>query len=199
MVVNKAILILCAFILALLPKLALADNLSTPWIIRAGVGDIDLSSNLALSVGGQPAPRAALHLNHAYTAVAEVGYSFANEWAIVATVGWPPHIGAYGGGTIASYGKLEGITFGPTALTVQCQPIQWGVVCPYVGLGISYLIVFSTEDTAMQHSRLSNDLAPAFELGFDFATDEKYGLFLETKKALLETHPRGNIGGGAAL
>jgi len=175
--------------------LANAQDLETPWILRLGVANIQNSNDLDLSVGGAPVPGAALHFHQVYTPMAEIGYHFTEEWAAVATVGFPPATSAYGGGSIAAYGKLESFTYGPTALTVQYQPFQWDFFRPYVGAGLSYMIIFSTHAATVQNPGLTNDLAPVVEAGADFALDDRYGLFVEAKKAFLNSDATGTIGG----
>jgi outer membrane protein len=174
---------------------ASADDVEAPWLIRFGVANLQNSDKFSLSVGGQPVPGAALHFHQIYTPMAEIGYHFTEDFAAVATVGFPPAISAYGGGTIAGYGKLESTTFGPTALTVQYQPFHSGVVRPYVGAGLSYMIIFSTHAAAVQNPGLSNDLAPALEAGSEFVLDDHYGVFVEGKKAFLSSNATGTIGG----
>jgi outer membrane protein len=170
------------------------DGLDSPWLIRAGLAYLDVSDKIDLDVAGTPVPGAALRFHRVYTPMIEIGRPIAEDWTVVATAGFPPHIGIRGAGTIAAYGKLEDTTFGPSALTVQYQPFH-GMVRPYAGVGVSYLIIFSTHDAALKNTTLSNDLAPAFELGSDFQLDETYGFFTEVKKALLDSHAGGTIAG----
>ncbi len=168
---------------------------TAPWLLRFGVANIQNSDKASLNVGGQPVPGAALHFNQIYTPMVEIGYHFTDDFAGVATLGFPPTISAYGGGSIAGYGKLEGTTWGPTALTVQYQPFHDGILRPYVGAGISYMIIFATHPAAVQNPGLSNDLAAALEVGTDLALSDQYSLFVEEKKAFLTTRATGTIGG----
>ena len=166
-----------------------------PWLLRFGVANIQNSSKFSLNVGGQPVPGAALHFDQIYTPMAEIGYRFTDDFAAVATLGFPPTISASGAGSIAGYGKLAGTTWGPTSFTVQYQPFHDGVLRPYVGAGLSYMIIFSTHAAAVQNPGLSNDLAPALEAGTEIALSNRYGLFIEAKKAFLSSKATGTIGG----
>jgi len=166
-----------------------------PWLLRFGVANIQNSSKANLNVGGAPVPGAALHFDQIYTPMVEIGYHFTDDFAAVATLGFPPTISAKGAGSIAGYGKLEGTTWGPTAFTVQYQPFHDGVLRPYVGAGVSYMIIFSTHAAAVQNPGLSNDLAPAVEAGTEIALSDQYGLFIEAKKAFLSSKATGTIGG----
>jgi outer membrane protein len=148
---------------------------------------------LNLTVAGQAVPGAALHYNHVYSGLLEIGYSFSQDFSGVLSVGWPPALTAYGNGTITPYGKMLGTTIGPSALTVQYKPFHDGFFQPYVGAGGSYMIIFSTHDGAVQNAKLTNDLAPEVEAGSDFMLQEDLGIFVEVKKAFLTTHATGNI------
>ena len=191
---RKLSVVLSALGLFALCAPALAQDAS-PWFLRAGVADLMLADGYTVSVGGGPISGAKLHYGPIYTPMAEIGYSFAPDWSAVATLGFPPAISASGAGSLAPYGKLESTTFGPSAYTIQYQPIHTGIVRPYIGAGLSYMIIFRMHDAVVQNAHLSNNLAPAFEVGSEFALDPQYGLFLEAKKAFLHSKTTGTVGG----
>jgi outer membrane protein len=180
---------------------ALADDSTndpmSPWFVRAGAAELQNMDGLKLTVGGQPFPGTALHYNHIYSGLVEVGYTFLPSVSGVLSVGWPPAIGVYGGGSLAPVGRMESTTIGPSALTVQYKPFPDGLFGgffqPYVGAGASYMIIFSTHDAAVQNAKLSNDLAPEVEAGSDFMVARNWGFFAEVKKAFLTTHATGNF------
>jgi outer membrane protein len=192
---KKMSLALCALALASFCAPALADDAASPWFFRAGVAYLDLQDKFTVTVGGQAIPGAALHYRHVYTPMAEIGYTFADDFAAVATLGFPPAISAYGGGSISSFGRLEATTFGPGAFSVQYQPSVSDVVHPYLGVGLSYMLVFRMQDAAVQKANLSNDLAPVVEVGSEFSLTPSYGFFLEAKKSFLSSKATGNVGG----
>jgi outer membrane protein len=184
----------CALAFGSAPAFAQAADVN-PWLLRAGVANLQLQDDLTYSVGGAPVPGAALHFHQIYTPMMELGYYFDEDFAAVATLGFPPAITASGGGSIAAYGKLLSTTFGPSAFTVQYQPIHDGIFRPYAGIGVSYMIIFSTHAQLVQNPTLSNDLAPAFELGSEIALNDSFSFFVEGKKALLESKTTGTISG----
>ena len=172
-----------------------AAGFESAWFLRAGVAERDFSHKETLAVGGQPVPGAALKFKPIYTPIFEIGYTFAPDWSAVASLGLPPTTSAYGAGSTAAYGKLEGATFGPSALTIQFQPIHDGFFRPYAGVGLSYMIIFNTTDAAIQNAKLSNDLSPILEVGSEFPISDQYGLFLEAKKTFLQSKTGGTVGG----
>jgi outer membrane protein len=176
-----------------------AGEVTNPWFFRLGAAELQNMDGIKLTLGGQPYPGAALHYDHIYSGLLEVGYTFLPGLSGVLSVGWPPAISIGGGGTLAPAGKLESTTFGPSALTVQYQPFQTGFFRPYVGAGASYMIVFSTHNGTIQSPKLTNDLAPELEAGSDFMLQENLGFFIEVKKAFLTTHATGNFPGAPGV
>jgi outer membrane protein len=178
-----------------LPAYAQDNESHSPWFFRLGAAELQNMHGLNATLGGQPIAGAALHYNHIYTALFEAGYSFTRDFSAVLSVGLPPHIGIFGGGSVAALGKFESTTFGPSALTIQYQPFHDGMFRPYVGAGASYLVIFSTHDAALANTKLGNDLSPEIEAGTDIMFQEDWGLFVEVKKAWLTSHTTGTFSG----
>lgn len=169
------------------------------WAIRAGITALSLADEIDLSVGGAPFPGAALSTFEHQTPTVQIGYFLTDNFAVNATLGIPPSIDIFGGGSIGALPKLGRVTYGPTALTLQYHPIRHGRIRPYVGAGISYMIVFDTEDGAFQNLEVENDLAPAFEGGVDFMITPRFGLFVDVKKAFLRPTSTGTFNGMAVV
>lgn len=169
------------------------DDAAGPWFFRLGAAELQNMDGLKLTVGGQAVPGAALHYDHIYSGLVEVGYRFADDWSGVLSVGWPPSLSARGAGSIAADGKMLSTTIGPSALTIQYQPFHDGFFRPYVGAGASYMVIFSTRDATVHNAKLTNDLAPEIEAGSDFMVAENWGFFAEVKKAFLTTRVTGNV------
>ena len=133
----------------------------------------------------------------------QIGRFLTDHIAVNATLGLPPKIDIYGGGTIGVLpdgkggftGKLGEITYGPTAFTLQYHFTREGRVRPYVGVGASYLITFDTKDGAFQNLKVGDDLAPAIEVGTDLMVSNKLGLFMDVKKAFLRPTAYGTFQG----
>lgn len=165
------------------------------WMIRGGFTSLSLADRIDLSVGGAPFPGADLSTFEHHTPTVQIGRFLTRNIAVNATLGIPPTIDIYGGGTIGALPKLGRVTYGPTALTLQYHPIRHGRIRPYVGAGLSYMIVFDTDDGAFENLEVGNDLALAFEAGTDLMITSRWGLFLDVKKALLRPVSTGNFMG----
>lgn len=171
----------------------LALNGDGKWLVRAGATRLKMDDTLSLSVGGAPFAGASLATDAHWTPTVQIGRRLNENFAVVATVGLPPEIDASGGGTAASFGKLSEVKYGPSALTLQYQPWTDGWFRPYVGVGATYMIIFSTKDSILSNVEMKDDIAPVVELGADFMVNDGYGLFVELKKGWLETTATGNV------
>jgi len=190
----KKLITIAAGLLALCGAPAMADE-TGHWFLKGGVTQLTLEKKLDLTVGGGAVPGAELSTKPHMTPSIIVGRYVSPHWAVSATLGLPPHIKVNGGGTIAPYGKLLETTYGPMALTMQYHPVQTGVFRPYVGAGAAIMIIFSTKDGSVANTKMTNDVAPVVEVGADFACNDKHGVYIDLKKALLETKATGTLMG----
>lgn len=165
------------------------------WVVRAGVTNLTLADEIDLNVGGSPFAGAGLSTFEHQTPTVQIGYMVTPNVAVNATLGLPPTIGVYGGGTIGALPKLGKVTYGPTALTLQYHPLRSGWIRPYVGAGLSYMIVFGTDDGAFEDLEVGNDLGWALEAGSDFMVSRRWGLFVDVKKAALRPRSTGTFMG----
>ena len=90
---------------------------------------------------------------------------------------------------------LGEVRYGPMALTAQYHPLRSGRIRPWLGAGLSYMIVFGTEDGAFQDLDVGNDLGLAFEAGSDLMISQRWGVFAEVKKAPLRPVATGTFNG----
>lgn len=180
---------------------------TSKWTVRAGFSSLRLSDEVALDVGGAPFPNAQLSTFEHATPSVQIGRFLTDHVAVNATLGLPPKIDIYGGKSIGILpdgkggftGKLGEITYGPTAFTLQYHFTREGRVRPYVGAGVSYMIVFDTKDGAFQDLKVGDDLAPALEVGTDIMVSNKLGLFVDVKKAFLRPTSYGKFQGAEVV
>ena len=178
---------------------AAAQTPDQKWFVRGGVTQLTLADEIDLSVAGTDIPGTALDTKSHYTPTVQIGRFIGRNFAASLTVGIPPHIEINGAGTLEPYGKLAETTYGPATLTLQYRPIREGTIQPYVGAGLAYMLVFSTDDAAFQDVEIDDDLAPALEGGVDFMLNDRYGIFVDAKKAFLRTEARGTFGGAPVV
>lgn len=168
-------------------------------VVKLGLTNLSLADKIDLTVGGAPFPGAGLSTFEHQTVSAQFAYFLTDSIAFNATLGFPPTISIYGAGSIGALPMLGKATYGPTAFTLQYHPVTSGRVRPYVGVGGSYMIVFDTEDGAFADLEVENDFGFAFEAGVDFPVNDRIGLFLDAKKALLRPRATGTFMGAPVV
>ena len=178
---------------------ALAQDGEPKWFARAGLTGLDLVDKLQLDFAGSPVPGAGLSTKTHYTPTVQIGRFVGRDFAVSFTGGIPPHIDIQGEGALEPFGKLAETTYGPATLTLQYRPIRTGTFQPYVGAGAAYMHVFSTTDGAFKDVEIDDDLSAALEAGTDIMFSERYGVFIEGKKAFLRTEARGTFGGAPVV
>jgi outer membrane protein W len=169
------------------------------WMLRMGATMLTLADKADISVGGAALPGTELRTNEHFTPAFQIGRFLTQNIAVSATLGVPPTIDIYGGGSLALLPKLGRTTYGPTAFTLQYHPLRSGRIRPYVGIGASYMIVFKATGGAFEGLQISDDLAPAFEAGADLMATNNWGIFVDVKKAFLRPTAFGSFGGNAVV
>lgn len=166
------------------------------FVVKLGMTSLELADKVKLDVAGTPLPGAGLSTFEHKTPSVQVGYFLTPNVAVNAIVGIPPNIDIYGAGsTMGPLGKLGKVRYGPMALTLQYHPLATGRVRPYVGAGLSYMIVFGTKDSAFQNLKISDDLSPAVDAGVDILVTNKTGIFFDVKKTFLRPSTSGTFAG----
>jgi outer membrane protein len=188
---------IAAFMLSATP--AAAQERSPDWIVHLGLTRLSLADKIKLTFNGAPVPGAGIHTEPSYTPTVEVSRFVGEHLAVALTVGLPPHISIQGRGALQPFGKLAETTYGPAVLTLQYHPLRSGPVRPYVGAGAAYMIIFSTKDAAFRNVKIDNDLSPALEAGADIMVNDRFGIFLDAKKAFLRTTSEGTFGGAPVV
>jgi len=107
--------------------------------------------------------------------------------------GIPPKASVTGAGSVAAAGTLAKSTFGPSAVTAHYHFRSVPYVKPYLGAGVAYAIVFSTEDAALKNASVDNAFGAAFQAGFDVPLSDRWGLFADAKFVLLSTTVKGTF------
>jgi outer membrane protein len=129
----------------------------------------------------------------------EAGYYLTKNWAVSLTAGWPPRAHIHPAGSISGFGKLGIATYGPATLTVHYHFTGLGRFQPYIGAGPTFLIGIRNQDRLIQNLDLQNSIGIAGQIGFDYMLNNRWGVFLDVKKAYLRTKETGTIGGAPII
>jgi outer membrane protein len=165
------------------------------WYIHPGPAQLTLADKATISVAGAVVPGASYSSSPQTTAVVEVGRELTDNIGVSVTVGLPPKAEARGSGTIAGLGMLGTATYGPAAVTAQWRFTNPTIVQPYVGAGASYMHIFDTSDGVMNGLKVKDTYGPVVQAGAEIRVTQRWGAFLDVKKAWLETDATGTLGG----
>ncbi len=189
----------CALVATFAASPAAAQGGDEQWFARAGVTRLKLADEIDLTFAGAPVPNAGIRTKAHYTPTVQAGRFIGEHFAVALTVGPPPHIDIQGSDALQPFGKLAETTYGPAVLTLQFRPLRTGTVQPYVGAGAAYMKIFSTKDAAFRDVEIDDDLSVALEVGTDIMFNQRYGIFLDAKKAFLRTEARGTFSGAPVV
>jgi outer membrane protein len=163
------------------------------WFAQVGVTQLSLRDSIELRAGGMLVPGADIKTKTHYTPSVSIGRFVGRNVAVGVTLGIPPKIKIKGKGSLEPFGLLAETTYGPTALTVQYHPNRGGRFQPYVGAGVTYMIIFDADDASFQDVTIEDDLAPVLQAGANYMFTPKVGAFLDVKKGFLRTTARGTF------
>lgn len=169
-------------------------NFDSRWFVHVGPGAVILSESAKMNAGGAPISGASVKIDPQITPVVEIGYRFTPNFSVSLTGGLPPKIQFNGTGPIAGLGPLGDAVYGPATLTAQYRFAPIGAFHPYIGAGVAVLRIFSTTDRALTNLRIADAVGPAFQIGAEFMFNDRWGMFVDVKKAFLRTEARGTLG-----
>jgi len=163
---------------------------------HVGPGQLAPDEDAVITAGGGVIPGGNVSLDSSTTAAIELGYLVTPQWSVSATFGLPPREDVNGAGTLAPVGKLGELHYGPAALMGQYRLTNLGPIEPYLGAGVAVMFVFADDDAAASNLEVDNAAGLALQAGAEWRLNERWGLFVDYKKAWFDTSASGNLGGG---
>lgn len=149
----------------------------TQWLVRGRVIGMIPDENDG-QLGGAPA---GLGVNNAVMPELDFTYFFNDNIAAELILAVTPH-----DVSLAGAGKISKIWVLPPTLTLQYH-LPMGAFKPYVGAGVNYTAIISSDATAVIGGVDSWDSSFGFALqaGFDYAIDDKWSVNFDVKKIWL--------------
>lgn len=166
--------------LAVAPVPACAEEPSwegTKWLIRGRVIGMIPDENDG-RLGSAPA---SLHVDNDYKPELDFSYFFTDNIAAELILATTNH-----DVDLAGTGKITELWVLPPTLTVQChQP--WGAFKPYVGAGVNYTRIISSDATAAIGGidNWDDSFGLAVQAGIDYAIDDRWSVNADVKKIWL--------------
>jgi len=164
------------------------------FFVHIGPAAVVLSESATLATEGQRLQGANISVKPQATVAVEAGYFLTSSVAVSFTGGLPPFAEIEGAGTMAGVGRVGATTYGPMTLTAHYHFTDLGRLQPYVGAGPAFMYVFDEKDGVMAHLKVENAVGFAFQIGADYMVTDRWGLFIDLKKAILRTEAKGFYG-----
>ncbi|MCR5878608.1 OmpW family protein [Phenylobacterium sp. J367] len=164
------------------------------WFVHAGPAYVEPSESAEMTAGGAPVAGANVTIDGEWTAEVEIGYFVTPNIAIAAAGGFPPKFDVMASGTLAALGKAGSMTGGPAGVMAQYHFNPEGRFQPYVGAGASFLIVFDTKDGALSDLEADSAVGTVLQVGANLMANERWGGFVDVKKAWVGTVAKANLG-----
>lgn len=164
------------------------------WFVHLGPAYVDPVESASMTAGGAPVAGADVSIDGRWTLEGEVGYFLTPNVALAVAAGLPPKFNVDADGTLAALGRAGTMTGGPAGLLVQYHFNPEGRIQPYVGAGASFLIVFDTEDAALNNLEADSAIGTALQAGANFMVNDRWGGFVDVKKAYVGTVAKATLG-----
>ena len=158
--------------------------------VHLGVAHVDFNSGATVSVpalGGQVQGQSASASNNT-TLAFEVGYELAPRVIASATLGIPPTTTITGQGGPFAGAELGKVKYGPSVWTVHYH-YDAGVVKPYFGAGLTYVLVFQSKDSTLGGLDSKNAWGSALQAGMDIPLNNQWFAFVDAKKLFVKAKP----------
>ena len=199
-------LILAAAILSSPPHAIAQSNdgaeqphLTSPWFLRIGVLDAIYHPSATIATSGQAIPGATATVSNNVTPMFDLGYNLTTAFSIQLMGGIPPTPTVTAERTVASFGDLGAVRYGPVFLTGTYHIPRWRGWQPYAGAGAVYAIILDDHDRAVSDLIVLNNWGFALQGGIERSIADNFELFVDFKEAWLAVDAHGQLPGGVPV
>jgi outer membrane protein len=165
------------------------------WFGRVGISRIHYNDAASIALGGAVIPRASAGVTDNATLTFDVGYDLSDRWAVMVMAGVPPRASVVGAGSVAPFGKLGSVRFGPAILTAVYRLPEWHRLRPYVGAGGAHLFIIKTYDAAVTDLQAHDSWGVVAQTGVEYRLSEKWELYADYKHVWLRVRADGLLAG----
>ena len=190
---RKLLMATTSVVLAMAGQAVQAAEPSTAsgFYVDFGLAGLLFDTDASIKAAGNPLPGSNLHASNNVTLGLGIGYFVIPNVSLLAVLGVPPTT------TLTGQGSLSGLTlgkviYGPSMLVANYHFRQFGAFQPFFGAGITYTVVFGTEDNAIVNLRVNNSIGAVIRTGFDVMFSDRWGAFLSVSKVFVSTNASGN-------
>ena len=163
--------------------------------VRLGLGGVIYHPGANVSAGGAVVPGASATVTNNVTLLFDYGRYFTPNLEVSLMGGIPPRPKLSGSGTIAPYGQLGAVWYGPAVLSGNYHFLTKTRIQPYVGPGIAYAIILRKHAAALSNIQVHNNFAPVAQAGANYMMNKKWGAYIDCKQIWLSVDAHGKIAG----
>jgi len=164
-------------------------------VVSAGVSAILFDSKADIALGGTPIADGNIRLSSNTNLSGTLQYFVARDMSVALVAGLPPTTRVTGSGTLAASGELGRVKYGLASLVGRYHLNADGRVSPFVGVGVSRFIAFSTRDGSVTNLKADNAWAPVVQGGVDYHLTRHIGIFALATYIPVKTEARGTSRG----
>ena len=165
------------------------------WYIRVGASGVFFHPGSSMSAAGTAIPGTSVSVSNRATATFDIGYYLTKNISASFLAGVPPKSTLSGQHTVAPYGNLGAVRYGPAVLAAQYHFHSLGALQPYVGAGATYLIIFKKHDAAVQDLMVHNSFSPIARAGADYMVGKRWGVYADWWQTWLVADAHGALEG----
>lgn len=159
-----------------------ASAQESPWFVQAGIAAVRYTPKGPVEIPpGTEVPGAELSMSGSTTGAIEIGYRLTPAVSLRTLVGLPTATKVEGQGSLAPFGKVGELTYGPLMLTGVYE-FNLGTVKPYIGGGIAYIKVLKSSDAAITSLDAESGFGGVFQAGLSVPIDKTWGVFLDLRR-----------------
>lgn len=163
--------------------------------ISVDAAGVLFSSSAKFTLAGQPVPGANLTMSNTATATFEAEYYLSKDLSLSVNLGVPPTTSAKGAGTLTALGKLGSVEFGPGASYANYHFGGLGRVQPFVGAGVTRMLIFADHDGAITRLNVHPAWGAAVRGGVLYMLTPRWGVNANVSHLFLSTHAGGQFNG----
>jgi outer membrane protein len=165
------------------------------FFLHVGPAALDLDESAKIYAAGNQVPGGTIKIKSHLTFAVEAGYFVTPNIAVSFTGGLPPNVKIEAAGTMQGMGRVGATTYGPMTATIHYHFTEFGRFQPYIGAGPAFMYVFDEKDGIMNTLRVEHTAGFAFQAGANYMFTDRWGMFVDVKKAILRTEASGSLGG----
>ena len=161
---------------------------------RVGIARLKLADKGGLELDGTVVPGAGYSTPEKWMGSFDLGYFVGSTVAVQVAGTTPVKTPNLPNGTLEGTPNLGTDKFSLFTATATWHPLRGGKISPYVGAGIEWFHVWSVRDEFADNLKVEDEVGPVLQAGAELNLTERFGLYVDAKKAFVKTSASASIG-----